>query len=65
MEGDENFTVFKFDPISRRLVNSSPREVSVPQSAYNINEPSIIVNPPKSTSPLLIALLVVFIIILI
>jgi hypothetical protein len=62
---DDTFTVFKFDPISRRLVRSKPRDVSVPPSAFDLNEPPIYLQRPKSTSPFLVALMVVLILILI
>jgi hypothetical protein len=62
---DDTFTVFKFDPLSRKLVQSKPRDVSIPYNAYDSNESPIIFERPKSTSPFLIALMVVFILILI
>jgi hypothetical protein len=62
---DDTFRVFKFDPISRRLVQSKPRTAEIPSRAYDLNEPPIIVQRPRSTSPLLVALMVVLILILI
>jgi len=60
-----DFNVFVYDPITKELKYTKPRGVEIPESAYQTEEPPIIVKSPKSTSPLLVVLLVIFILILI
>lgn len=54
-----------YDPITKQLINSNPRGVEIPESAYAVYEPSPIYYPKKTTSPFLIALMIVLLIILI
>ena len=54
-------SVMVYDPISKELIYTKPRGVEIPASAYDLNSPTIVENPPKSTSPLLIAIMVIII----
>ena len=56
---------FAYNPITRELVNVNPRAAVIPDSAFALNDPPIIARRRKSTSPLLIGLMITFIIILI
>lgn len=54
---------FLFHPTKRELLYAKPRGAEIPASAYRLNDPPIFFEAERSTSPLLIALLIVFIVI--
>lgn len=58
-------SVLVFDPITQKTIYGKPQNVELPISYAEIKKPYIINPPPKSTSPWLIAFLIVFLVLLI